>query len=130
MGPEDVAIQRTGDNRATWTDLHGGIGDIDVQRYFERRLPWPIEVEMWIIPVGASEGPHIHDERDPDGYADAREVYLIVEGQARVTLGGLEYTFGPGDAFMAGAHVRRGIANIGPSPLRIVIVNDPGPPLA
>ncbi len=130
MGPEDVDIQRSGDNRATWSDLHGGTGDIDVQRYFERQLPWPIEVEMWVIPVGASEGAHVHDEHDPDGYADAREVYLVVEGQGRVTLDGAEYDFGPGDAFAAGSRVRRGIANVGPSPLRIVIVNDPGPPLA
>jgi hypothetical protein len=130
MGPDAVVIQRSGDNRATWTDLHDGIGDIEVQRYFERRLPWPIEVEMWVIPVGGSEGPHVHDERDPDGYAHAREVYIVVAGEARVTLNGVEHDFGPGDAFAAGSLVSRGIANAGSVPLRMVIVNDPGPPLA
>lgn len=130
MEPQEIVIQRSGDNRVTWTDVHGGTGDIDVQRYFERQLPWPIEVEMWVIPVGASEGSHVHDEFDPDGYADAREVYLVVDGQARVILDGVEYDFGPGDAFAAGSRVGRGIANVGPSPLRMVIVNDPGPLLA
>ena len=127
MRPEDHVVQRSGENRTTWQDSHGGRGAIDVQRYFERNLPWPIELEMWTVPVGASEGTHVHDDADPDGYADAREVYLVVEGQARVTLNGVEYDFGPGDAFAAGSHVTRGIANVGTTPLKVVIVNDPGP---
>ena len=127
MQPEDHAVQRSGENHSTWRDSHGGTGAIDVERYFERNLPWPIELELWTVPVGASEGTHVHDAADPDGYAHAREVYVVVEGQARVTIDGVEHDFGPGDAFAAGSHVARGIANIGASPLKVVIVGDPGP---
>lgn len=129
MHPDDVLVQRAGDSRATWTNLHDGVGDIDVQRYFERQLPWPIELELWVVPTGAAEGVHVHDDDDPDGYVDAREVYLVVQGRARVTIEDVEHDFGPGDAIAAGQHVRRGIANVGDTPLILVIVNDPGPPL-
>jgi oxalate decarboxylase/phosphoglucose isomerase-like protein (cupin superfamily) len=129
MRPGDHVVQRSGENRTTWHDSHGGSGAIDVQRYFERSLPWPIELELWVVPVGASEGTHVHDHSDADGYALAREVYLVVEGHARVTLDGVEHDFGPGDAFAAGSNVARGITNVGTTPLKVVIVNDPGPPL-
>ena len=129
MDGDGVRIQRSGENGAIWSDLHDGVGDIDVQRYFERNLPWPIELEMWVLPVGASEGIHVHDHADPDGYAHAREVYLVVDGHARVTLDGVDFDFGPGDAFAAGSNVARGIVNVGATPLKLVIVNDPGPPL-
>ena len=86
MDSGDARIQRSGDNAAVWADLHDGTGDIVVNRYFERALPWPVEFEMWTIPEGGHEGVHVHGTDDPDGYAGAREVYLIVEGNARVTL--------------------------------------------
>lgn len=113
-----------------WADLHDGTGDIVVNRYFERALPWPIEFEMWTIPVDGHEGLHAHGPDDPDGYAGAREVYLIVEGSARITLGDVSHALGPGDAFVADPATPRGIANVGSGPLRLVVLNDPGPTLA
>lgn len=129
MDPEEVIIQRSGANQITWPELHDGVGDVDVQRYFEGQLPWPIEFETWVLPVGASEGPHTHDDDDPDGYARAREVYLIVDGSARITLNGTKHLLAAGDAFVAGWKVSRAVENIGTEPLRIVVVSDPGPPL-
>lgn len=130
MESGDARIQRSGDNAAVWADLHDGTGDIVVNRYFERALPWPIEFEMWTIPEGGHEGLHTHGPDDPDGYAGAREVYLIVEGSARITLGDASHSLGPGDAFAAAPSVPRGIANVGAGPLRLVVLNDPGPTLA
>ena len=126
----DARIQRSGDNAAVWSELHDGTGDIVVNRYFERALPWPVEFEMWVIPEGGHEGLHAHGADDPDGYSGAREVYLIVEGSARVTLGDASHSLGPGDAFAAAPSMPRGIANVGAGPLRLVVLNDPGPPLA
>lgn len=130
MESGDARIQRSGDNAAIWADLHGGAGDIVVNRYFERALPWPIEFEMWTIPEGGHEGVHAHGADDPDGYSGAREVYLIVDGSARVTLGGESHSLGPGDAFAADPATPRGIANVGSGPLRLIVLNDPGPLLA
>ena len=127
---EGAAVQRFGDNSVVWSDLHQGTGDIVVNRYFERTFPWPVEFEMWVIPVDGREGTHSHGADDADGYAGARETYLVVEGKAEVTLGDRVYSLGPGDAFTAGPHVVRGIANVGPGELRVVVLNDPGPPLA
>ena len=130
MESGDARIQRSGHNAAIWADLHGGAGDIVVNRYFERALPWPIEFEMWTIPEGGHEGVHAHGADDPDGYSGAREVYLIVDGSARVTLGGESHSLGPGDAFSADPATLRGIANVGSGPLRLIVLNDPGPLLA
>lgn len=129
MESPDARIQRSGDNATIWSDLHGGAGDIVVNRYFERALPWPIEFEMWTIPEGGHEGLHTHGPDDPDGYAGAREVYLIVDGSARVTLGGESHSLGPGDAFSADPATPRGIDNVGSGPLRLIVLNDPGPTL-
>ncbi|MBU6310895.1 MAG: cupin domain-containing protein [Actinomycetales bacterium] len=126
---EGAAVQRFGDNSVVWSDLHQGTGDIVVNRYFERTFPWPVEFEMWTIPEGGHEGLHTHGRDDPDGYAGAREVYLIVEGSARVTLGDASHSLGPGDAISADPATPRGIANVGAGPLRLVVLSDPGPPL-
>ena len=125
MDADSHATQRANDVYWTWPNIHQGAGEIEVRRYFEGMLPWPIELELWTIPVGASEGSHVHDHTDPDGYVGTRELYLILEGTALVTLGDHLSELGPGDAFLAGPLVERGVENIGDTPLRIAIVNDP-----
>jgi len=118
-------IQRSGDDLRTWRNLHDGSGNITVDRYFSGALPWPIEVEMWTLPEGASEGLHIHGHDDPDGYSDTRETYIVVEGECAVTLGDVEQQLGPGDAFFADAVTARGVQNTGAGPLRLMVISDP-----
>lgn len=118
-------VQRSGGDRRTWSNLHDGSGDITVDRYFSGALPWPIEVEMWTLPMGASEGVHFHGDDDPDGYTHTREMYVVVEGECAVTLGDVEQQLGPGDAFFADAATARGVQNTGAGPLRLMVISDP-----
>lgn len=118
-------VHRHGDDSRVWTDLHGGQGPINVERYLDGALPWALEIEMWTIPPGGSEGIHVHDDEDPDGYRNAHEVYVIVEGRCEVIVGDERQQLGPGDAFTAGALVPRGITNVGSGVLRLLLVSDP-----
>ncbi len=125
METHQSGIQRSGEDQRIWSNLHGGQGDITVERFFSGALPWPIEVEMWTLPEGASESVHIHGDDDPDGYAHTRETYVVVAGACTITLGDVEQQFGPGDAFFADALTSRGIRNTGTGPLRLIVINDP-----
>ncbi len=117
-------VQRRDDNAFVWADLHGGQGAVQVRRYFERALPWPIELEVWEIPVGGSEGVHRHGIDDPDGYLMAREFYLVLDGAGRFTIGGEQVDVGPGDAVQVDPLTERGVRNTGDRPLRLLVLAD------
>ena len=70
-GPRPSRVQRRDDNVFVMDPVHEGEGAVVMRRYFEAAFKWPVEIEMWDIPVGAWEGRHVHDEADPDGYVIA-----------------------------------------------------------
>ena len=59
-------IEQAGQNTFFYETLHKGVGDILAQRYFGGKLKWDIEVEIWELPVGGTEGSHIHDDTEPE----------------------------------------------------------------
>lgn len=118
-------VQRSDDESFFWADLHDGSGAIQVRRYFERALPWPVELETWDIPVGGSEGVHRHGDDDPDGYAGTRECYLVIDGTGSVTMGAEQVEVGPGDAVLVDPLTDRGVFNTGDRTLRLVALRDP-----
>jgi oxalate decarboxylase/phosphoglucose isomerase-like protein (cupin superfamily) len=117
-------VQKADDQAYEWANLHDGRGAIRVRRYFEGAFKWPIELELWEIPVGGSEGVHRHDATDPDGYAQVDECYVVTEGTGRLTIGDEVVEVGPGDAVLAEPLVDRGVENTGTIPLRMVVLSD------
>ena len=56
------------------------------------------------------------------------EIYVVLEGEGRVSVGGVEETLGPGEAAIAPAGVEHGLVNAGPAPLLVLVVVTPPPP--
>ncbi|GDX31150.1 hypothetical protein LBMAG15_00840 [Actinomycetes bacterium] len=120
-------VVRAGEGVFLYEELHDGIGKISVQRYFQGAHPWKMDLEIWELPVGASEGAHSHDESEPE-YGAMSEVYLLIEGSARMTMDGVTVELGPGDAVLAAPGVYHDLTNTGSIPLRVLVITDPATP--
>lgn len=112
------------DDVESWEGLHDGQAAIRVQHYFAGKLPWPIDVDLWEIPVGGSEGWHRHAPEDTDGYAGIREMYVLLDGLARVLVGDEWRQLGRGDAVFVEPDTPRAVHNCGDVPLRLLFVSD------
>jgi len=119
-----AAVERNGEGTFVYDELHGGVGKILVQRYFEGAHPWKMNLELWELPVGANEGAHVHDESEPE-YGAMSELYLIVEGTARMIIAGVPVEFGPGDAALAASGIEHDLVNTGTVALRVLVITDP-----
>ena len=119
-----TAIERAGDKTFVYEQLHGGVGDITVQRYFEGLHPWQMDVEIWELTVGGTEGSHRHDDSEPD-YGAMAELYLVIEGSGLMTLDGNSVELRTGDAALAAPGVDHDLVNTGSIPLRVLVITDP-----
>lgn len=91
--------------------VHEGLGAIDVRLFDFGSASAPANFLIYDIPVGASEGVHLHNLTDP-GLGPYDEYYYILEGRGRMTIDGDEIIVGPGDHIHAPLDSWRGIANI------------------
>lgn len=119
-----AAIERAGNKTFVYEQLHGGVGDITVQRYFEGAHPWQMDLEIWELPVGGTEGSHRHDESEPE-YGAMSELYLVIEGSGLMTLDGNSVELRTGDAALAAPGVDHDLVNTGSIPLRVLVITDP-----
>ena len=117
-------VIRAGEGVFFYEDLHDGVGNISVQRYFEGAHPWKMDLEIWELPVGATEGAHSPDESEPE-YGAMAEIYLVIEGNAQVTMDKVTVELGPGDAVLADPGVEHNLVNTGSIPLRILVITGP-----
>src|SRR5262245_40144307 len=60
-------------------------------------------------------------------HAGSDKVYLVLDGQVRVTLGTEEADLGPGEAVLCPAGVAHGVANPGAEPCALLVVAAPPP---
>ncbi|WP_340536903.1 cupin domain-containing protein [Nocardioides sp. GXZ039] len=111
-------IERGNDTAFDWRVYAGG--EIPVQWYFRKDGDLPVAVQAWTIPPGASEGSHSHREDRP-----LEELYIVVAGEAEVTLDGEVSRLGVGDAFLAKTGVDHDVANPGAVPLTMIVVWGP-----
>ena len=80
------------------------------------------QLDLYCLAPGQDQKPHSHDDQD--------KVYYVLDGRGRVILGGETETLEAGEAVVAPAGVRHGIANDGPGPLTVLVVVTPPPPHA
>ena len=77
-------------------------------------------LDLYCVAPGQSQKPHAHGDQD--------KIYVVLEGEGRVSVGGAEETLGPGEAMIAPAGVEHGLVNDGPAPLLVLVVVTPPPP--
>lgn len=98
-------------------DLHGGADLTRIQWYFFERSRLPVAVHLWEIPPGGGEGMHAHPEQDP-----LEELYLVVEGTARMHVDDRTFDLGPGDAVLAPVDSEHDLHNTGDTTLKVVVL--------
>jgi mannose-6-phosphate isomerase-like protein (cupin superfamily) len=117
-------VERAGQNKFDYTNLHDGTGEILVQRYFENLHDWKCDIDIWELAPGVTEGAHTHDESDPE-YGLMDEIYVVLDGRAEMTIDGSIESLDRGDAVICKAGANHSLKNIGDSVLRVLFISDP-----
>jgi mannose-6-phosphate isomerase-like protein (cupin superfamily) len=96
---------------------HGAESKIRTARVLERETVSSLRfVDLTIVPVGGAIGLHRHDERD-------EELYVVIEGQARMLLDGESLVVGPGDVVVNRPGGEHALENNGTVPLKLVVID-------
>ncbi len=75
--------------------------------------------DLYCFEPGQAQQAHAH--------AGSDKIYVVLEGRARVRVGGSEQTLGPMQATMAPAGAEHGVANDGPDRLVLLVFMAPKP---
>jgi mannose-6-phosphate isomerase-like protein (cupin superfamily) len=76
-------------------------------------------LDLYCLQPGQSQKPHAHE--------GCAKVYLVLEGQAQVTLGADELTLAPGEAVMADSGEIHGLRNASTANLVVLTLMAPPP---
>jgi quercetin dioxygenase-like cupin family protein len=79
-------------------------------------------LDLYCVAPGQTQKAHTHGDQD--------KIYVVLEGEGRISVGGSEERFGPGEAVIAPAGVEHGLVNDGPASLLVLVVVTPPPPHA
>jgi mannose-6-phosphate isomerase-like protein (cupin superfamily) len=99
-------------------EVHGGNGPVNIQSYFLDKSELPVMMQFWEVPVGGGEGMHRH----PREKENLEEIYLVVEGKARIRVNGDDHFLSPGDAVLTTPEDDHDVSNCGDSMLRLVVL--------
>lgn len=98
------------------TVAHDGDGLVEAARVLDRRgAPGAEFLDLVVVPPGSSIGVHTH--------GDDEETYVVVDGEGRMHLDGEEFAVGAGDVVVNRPGGTHGLANTGPRPLRLVVLD-------
>ena len=110
-------IQKEKDYQKRSEQLHEGDGLIERRALFKTESRLPINMEIWELNPGVSEGDHIHGKERP-----LEEIYYFLKGEGKMTINGKEISVSKGDAIMIPPGVDHGLFNNGEKTLKLVII--------
>ena len=79
-------------------------------------------LDLYCVAPGQSQKRHTHGDQD--------KVYIVLEGEGRISVGDEEEKVKPGEAVIAPAGVDHGVVNDSGAPLLLLVVVTPPPPHA
>ncbi len=94
--------------------VYDGDGSIRYHPFFSEQSRLPINMQVWELDPGVSEGSHTHD--------DLEEVYYFVAGSGVMWADGTEVPVAAGDAVLAPPGCDHGFRNTGDVPLKLVLI--------
>ncbi|HIC49452.1 MAG: cupin [Dehalococcoidia bacterium] len=97
--------------------IHDGEGLIKRRNLFGSSSHLPVDIEIWELDEGVSEGDHTHGDNRP-----LEEFYYFLEGTGEMTIGEEIIPVNINDAVMVPPGVDHGIRNTGQGPLKMMIV--------
>lgn len=109
--PAHFRIERGSEGFNRFQAVHEGLGSIDVRLFDFGGAAAPANFLVYDIPVGASEGVHLHNLSDPK-LGPYEEYYYIIEGRGRMTIDAEKFPVVAGDHVFAPLDSWRGIENI------------------
>ena len=110
-------IQKDKDDKKKSEQLHEGDGLIERRSLFKTESRLPINMEIWKLKPGVSEGDHIHGKDRP-----LEEIYYFLEGEGKMTINGKEISVSKGDAIMIPPGIGHGLFNNDEKILKLVII--------
>lgn len=109
--PSRYRLERASEGFNRFQAVHEGLGSIDVKLFDFAGAAAPANFLIYDIPVGASEGVHLHNLSDPK-LGPYEEYYYIIEGRGRMTIDAEKFPVAAGDHVFAPLDSWRGIENI------------------
>ena len=97
--------------------IHEGSGFIKRRNLFGSATNLPVQIEVWELDEGVSEGDHTHGEDRP-----LEEIYYFLQGSGIMSIDGETIEVTQNDAVMVPPNVDHGITNTGVGPLKMIIV--------
>ena len=97
--------------------IHDGDGTIKVRRFFLEENDLPMQMAVWELEPGVSEGGHVHQDDDA-----LVEFYYFLKGSGVMSVDGDDVPVQAGEAVMVPPGAERGLRNTGDQPLKLVIV--------
>ena len=97
--------------------IHDGDGLIKRRNLFGSSSHLPVDIEIWELDEGVSEGDHTHGDNRP-----LEEFYYFLEGSGEMTIEGEKVLVEKNDGLMVPPGVGHGIKNTGAGPLKMMIV--------
>ena len=97
--------------------IHDGDGLIKRRNLFGSASHLPVDIEIWELDEGVSEGDHVHSDNRP-----LEEFYYFLQGTGEMTIEEEIIPVSINDAVMVPPGVDHGIRNTGQGPLKIMIV--------
>ena len=111
--------QRAADDPVEVRPIHDGDGAVSVRRLFRGLTTTGLNLHVWELPPGGSEGRHTHRATDP---SDAfEEVYYVLSGRGVIELEGGDIPLEQDDAVLVPVDVDHGLRCVGDAPLRILL---------
>ena len=97
-------------------NMRGGTGTVRIEHYWKKGdlLAKTRLCAKLVLEVGASIGPHSHDQEE--------EVYIVLRGRGRIIEADAAIEIGPGDSVLTGNGASHAVENIGTEPLEMVAV--------
>lgn len=80
------------------------------------------QLDLYCLEPGQEQKPHTHGDQD--------KIYVVLDGEARVTVGAEQETLAAGEAVVAAAGVAHGVKNAADRRLTLLVVVTPPPPHA
>jgi mannose-6-phosphate isomerase-like protein (cupin superfamily) len=99
---------------------HGGRGLVHTKRVFQAPDLGVNFVDLTIVPVNVEIGSHTHTH-------DNQEIYVIISGQAEMTVDGAELAVGPGDVVINRPGGTHSLRNVGDIEVRMVVIENAVP---
>jgi mannose-6-phosphate isomerase-like protein (cupin superfamily) len=97
--------------------IHGGDGAIRVCSFFKEQSRTGVNLHVWELAPGVSEGNHVH--AGDDNY---EETYYFLQGRGVMWIEGEDVPVQAGDAVLVPPDVDHGFRNTGDELLRLVLL--------